>query len=88
MTGSDKQAMTAARDWDSAYRVDARGLPCPQPLLAMRRALRQRSPGELLHVIATDPGSEADFASFSRLSGVPLLRSERRGDEYHYWLQA
>lgn len=68
--------------------VDARGLSCPQPLLAMRRALRQLSPGELLHVVATDPGSQADFASFSRLSGVPLLRTAHFGDEYHYWLQA
>ena len=75
-------------DWDSALRVDARGLPCPQPLLAMRRALKSLAPGSLLHLIATDPASGEDIRSFCRLSGVPLRRAECRGDEFHYWLSA
>ena len=74
-------------DWDSAYRVDARGLSCPQPLLAMRRAMKQLAPGALLHLSATDPASERDIRSFCALSGVPLLRAETRGTEFHYWLQ-
>ncbi|MBB5212821.1 sulfurtransferase TusA family protein [Microbulbifer hydrolyticus] len=74
-------------DWESAYRVDARGLPCPQPLLAMRRAMKQLAPGALLHLVATDPASERDIRSFCTLSGVPLLRVETQGKEFHYWLQ-
>ena len=86
---SDSEAATTAPviDWDSAYRVDARGLPCPQPLLAMRRALKQLAPGALLHLVATDPASERDIRSFCSLSGVPLLRTEAREAEFHYWLQ-
>lgn len=75
-------------DWGSALRVDARGLPCPQPLLAMRRALKTLAPGALLHLLATDPASREDIRSFCRLSGVPLLRVEYPGDELHYWLAA
>ncbi len=74
-------------DWESALRVDARDLPCPQPLLAMRRAMKQLAPGALLHLIATDPASQRDIRSFCSLSGVPLLRVEARGEEFHYWLQ-
>ncbi|WP_226704919.1 sulfurtransferase TusA family protein [Microbulbifer elongatus] len=88
MTNKSKVAAAAAEfDWDSAYRVDARGLPCPQPLLAMRRAMKQLAPGALLHLAATDPASERDIRSFCALSGVPLLRAETRGAEFHYWLQ-
>ena len=72
---------------EPAHRVDARGLPCPQPLLAMRRALRQAAPGSILHILATDPASQRDFRSFSELSGVPLLHTECRGDEFHYWIR-
>ncbi|WP_295801531.1 sulfurtransferase TusA family protein [uncultured Microbulbifer sp.] len=72
---------------EPAHRVDARGLPCPQPLLAMRRALRQVEPGTLLHVLATDPASQRDFRSFAELSGVALLRAECRGGEFHYWMR-
>lgn len=89
MTESVKRAEVAPEfNWDSALRVDARGLPCPQPLLAMRRALRQLTPGALLHLMASDPASVEDIRSFCRLSGVPLLRAERCGDEFHYWLAA
>ena len=74
--------------WESAVTVDARNLPCPRPLLAMRRALRQHPPGTLLRVLATDGGSWRDFHSYARLSGNPLLRAERRGDCFYYWLRA
>ncbi|AOS95649.1 Sulfurtransferase TusA [Microbulbifer aggregans] len=68
--------------------VDARQLPCPQPLLLMRRALRAQAPGTLLEVLATDPGSWRDFHSFARLSGTQLVRAEEREDHYCYWLRA
>ncbi|MFV8784344.1 sulfurtransferase TusA family protein [Microbulbifer sp. SA54] len=88
MTGSDYQATSADQmHGKPALRVDARGLPCPQPLLAMRRALRQVEPGALVHVVATDPASQRDFRSFAELSGTTMVREERRGMEFHYWLQ-
>ncbi|AMX01761.1 sulfurtransferase TusA family protein [Microbulbifer thermotolerans] len=67
--------------------VDARGLRCPQPLLAMRRALREHPVGTLVRVLATDEGSWRDFHSFAQLSGVPLVKAERRSDGYCYWLR-
>lgn len=88
MTDSSTSATeTSNLDWESVYRVDARDLPCPQPLLAMRRAMKQLAPGALLHLVATDPASQRDIRSFCALSGVPLLRFEARGAEFHYWLQ-
>ncbi|WP_250459536.1 sulfurtransferase TusA family protein [Microbulbifer litoralis] len=75
-------------DWEGAATVDARGLSCPQPLLAMRRALREYPAGTLLCVLATDSGSWRDFHSFAVLGGRPLLRAERGGDCYRYWLRA
>ncbi|WP_328517465.1 sulfurtransferase TusA family protein [Microbulbifer bruguierae] len=89
MTSPAKQTTEPRElDWGSALRVDACGLPCPQPLLAMRRGLKTLAPGSLLHLIATDPASRDDIRSFCRLSGVPLLRAECRGGELHYWLMA
>lgn len=78
---------TAAVNWDSAHTLDARGLPCPQPLLAMRRALRELPAGTLLRVLASDAASWRDFHSFAELSGRPLLRAEREGSTFSYWLR-
>ncbi|WP_444932291.1 sulfurtransferase TusA family protein [Microbulbifer sp. SSSA002] len=77
-----------APDWDAATIVDARDLPCPQPLLAMRRALREYPEGTLLCILATDEGSWRDFHSFASLSGRTLLRAERCNNNFQYWLYA
>jgi tRNA 2-thiouridine synthesizing protein A len=67
--------------------LDVKGLKCPMPLLKAKKALNELEPGALLRVIATDPGSERDFETFSAQSGHPLLEFERRADEYIYLLQ-
>lgn len=67
--------------------LDVCGLTCPMPLLKAKLALNDMASGELLSVVATDPGSERDFEVFAQQSGHALLSSERRGDEFHYLLK-
>ncbi|HEY5679555.1 MAG TPA: sulfurtransferase TusA family protein [Pseudomonadales bacterium] len=67
--------------------VDAKGLNCPMPLLKAKKALNELSPGELVKVLATDPGSVRDFEVFSRQSGHALLESLREDDTYIYLLR-
>lgn len=81
-------AADPAPDWSDAHTVDARGLPCPQPLLAMRRAMREQPAGTLLRILASDESSWRDFHSYAELSGRPLLRAERSGNDFIYWLRA
>ena len=49
--------------------VDARQQRCPMPLLMAKRGLRELASGEVLEVLATDPGSTRDFQSLERLGG-------------------
>lgn len=49
--------------------VDALGQKCPMPLLMAKRALRDLTSGEVLEVLADDPGSTRDFSSFAKLAG-------------------
>ncbi len=67
--------------------LDVKGLKCPMPLLKAKKALNELEPGALLRVIATDPGSERDFETFSAQSGHALLDFERQQDEFIYLLQ-
>jgi len=53
--------------------VDARGLNCPLPILRAKKALAEMQPGQVLHVLATDPGSSKDFAAFARQTGNELV---------------
>ncbi len=59
--------------------VDARGRSCPGPLVALHQALKQARPGDLLELLATDPGSRSDVPSWSRLSGHQLLEASETG---------
>lgn len=67
--------------------LDVKGLQCPMPLLKAKKALNELAPGELLRVVATDPGSVKDFQVFSRQSGHELLESEDDGGVYIYLLR-
>ena len=53
--------------------LDARGLTCPLPILKAKKALSDMHSGELLQVLATDPGSVRDFQAFSRQTGNDLV---------------
>ena len=64
--------------------VDARGQSCPGPLVALHKALKDVRPGDLLELLATDPGSRSDVPSWSRLSGHRLLESGEADGVYRY----
>ena len=67
--------------------LDVKGLQCPMPLLKAKKALNDLAPGELLRVVATDPGSVKDFKVFSRQSGHELIESEDNDGVYSYLLR-
>ena len=53
--------------------LDARNLNCPLPILKTKKALTEVAPGGTLEVLATDPGSVADFECFCEATGHTLL---------------
>jgi len=53
--------------------VDARGLNCPLPILRAKKALNDMASGDVLRVVATDPGSVRDFNAFARQTGNALV---------------
>lgn len=53
--------------------VDARGLNCPLPILRAKKALADMTSGQILKVLATDPGSQRDFAAFAKQTGNQLV---------------
>jgi tRNA 2-thiouridine synthesizing protein A len=67
--------------------LDARGLNCPLPILRCKKALADMSPGQVLKIIATDPGSVKDFQAFSRQTGNQLLSSEELNGEFRFYMK-
>jgi tRNA 2-thiouridine synthesizing protein A len=67
--------------------VDARGLHCPLPILRAKKALAEMSTGEVLRVVATDPGSVRDFQAFSKQTGNALLEHSATDEEFVFFMR-
>jgi tRNA 2-thiouridine synthesizing protein A len=72
---------------DAQKELDTRGLNCPLPILKAKKALADMASGEVLKVMATDPGSVRDFQAFSRQTGNELLEQSKAGDEVVHFLR-
>ncbi len=64
--------------------LDAKGLKCPLPVLRARKAMKEIPQGEVLQVLATDPGAVKDFAHFCETTGHELVESTHEGDVYRF----
>lgn len=67
--------------------LDARGLNCPLPILRAKKALATMTTGQILRIVATDPGSVRDFQHFARQTGNELLSENSKGDEFEFYLR-
>lgn len=61
--------------------VDARGLNCPLPILRAKKMLAEMGSGQVVRVVATDPGSVKDFQAFARQTGNELLQQGETADK-------
>ena len=68
--------------------IDARRLPGPQMVLRTKKALARLASGDVLKVVATDPGSVADMMAFSRSTGHEILDQSAGGGEFTFLIRA
>jgi len=67
--------------------LDARGLNCPLPILRAKKTLNAMTGGQILKIMATDPGSIKDFKAFAKQTGNELLDSSELDGEFHFTLK-
>lgn len=67
--------------------LDARGLNCPLPILRAKKALADITAGQILKIIATDPGAIKDFQAFSKQTGNELLSSAEASGEFVFFMK-
>jgi tRNA 2-thiouridine synthesizing protein A len=72
---------------DAHKELDTRGLNCPLPILKAKKALADMESGQLLKVVATDPGSVRDFQAFARQTGNELVEQQTQADEFIHVLR-
>jgi peroxiredoxin family protein/TusA-related sulfurtransferase len=67
--------------------LDVKGLKCPVPVLKTKIAFKDMKPGEILEVVATDPGSKKDLPAWAQKTGNILLATVEEEGQYRFFLQ-
>ncbi|HPE61573.1 MAG: sulfurtransferase TusA family protein [Thiothrix sp.] len=67
--------------------LDARGLNCPLPILRTKKSMNGMAAGEVLKVVATDPGSVKDMEAYARQTGNDLIAATQEGSEYTFFIR-
>ena len=67
--------------------LDARGLNCPLPIMRTKKALADLVSGQVLKVVATDPGAVKDFQAFSRQTGHELVSHSEQSKEFIFFMR-
>ena len=67
--------------------LDASGLNCPLPILRAKKSLGAMDAGQVLRIIATDPGSVKDFEAFAKQTGNELLESGEEGGKFVFLIK-
>lgn len=67
--------------------LDCSGMACPMPILKTKKAIDGLAVGQILKMIATDPGSTSDMQAWTQKTGHELVASERDGDKYIFYVK-
>lgn len=67
--------------------LDAKGLACPMPVVRARKVMKEMEIGEVLEIQATDKGSVADLAAWSKSGGHELLEHNEEAGIFTFWIK-
>ena len=67
--------------------LDARGLNCPLPILRAKKSLNDMQTGQILKIVATDPGAVKDFQAFCKQTGNELLSHAQAERDFLFFVK-
>ena len=67
--------------------LDCSGMLCPVPVIKTSKAIKEIQIGQVLQMIATDPGAPADMEALARQTGNELLDSHQEDDKYIFFFR-
>jgi tRNA 2-thiouridine synthesizing protein A len=60
---------------------------CPVPVIKAKQTMDQLKIGQVMRLVATDPGSKADIPSFARMGGHELVATDHSDKQYVFYLK-
>jgi tRNA 2-thiouridine synthesizing protein A len=67
--------------------LDCSGMACPMPILKTKKAVDSLQLGQILKMIATDPGATSDMEAWTKKTGHELVASEQEGGKFIFYIR-
>lgn len=67
--------------------LDCTGLLCPIPVVKTSRAIKEIEVGQVLKMIATDPGAPPDMEAWTRQTGHEMVAQATEDGSYQFWFR-
>jgi tRNA 2-thiouridine synthesizing protein A len=64
--------------------IDARGMPCPGPLMSLIGAIREGEVGTVIEVLSSDEGSKTDIPAWIEKAGHEMVEVEEDEGYTHF----
>ena len=75
-------------EYDITDTLDVQGLNCPMPVVKTKQAIDELDNGDVLEVLATDPGSMSDIQGWAETTdGIELLQQNEADDVYKHYVK-
>ena len=68
-------------------RLDCKGLNCPLPVIKTKKAIETMAVGQVLEMVATDKGSQADMVAWSKSTGHELLDTREEPGFFFFYVR-
>jgi len=67
--------------------LDCKGLSCPMPIMKLAKKMKEMESGQVLELLATDPGSKPDVPAWCSKTGHHLIESAEEAGTYKYYIK-
>ena len=67
--------------------LDTTGLNCPMPIMKTKKMLQSLGAGQVLHLLATDPGTRSDIPALINKTGDQLIETSEEGGKIHFYIK-
>mgnify|MGYP003964098767 FL=1 len=64
--------------------LDCKGMYCPMPIVKLKKATKIMESGQLLKLVATDPGSVRDVPAWAKKTGAEIIETTESDGEYKF----
>ena len=67
--------------------LDCTGMLCPLPIVKLSKAFKTLEQGQVLLLLATDPGSAPDIEAWKKRTGNELIQQSKEDKVFKFWLR-